>query len=163
MIFTIGIALIVLTALLFLIFGDVIGGFLLKHFPDKVSFLELWAALRYAVPIAMMALVFTLLFVCVPNCRITFKEALPGSLFCTAGWIAVSAVFSVYVNNFAAYTKIYGSIGVIIILLIWLYLSSMIILLGGEINAVLTYLRSGKKTDKYENPSVKIPFIKKKK
>lgn len=158
-VFTIGIAIIMLTALLFLIFGDLIGVYIFSYLPDTEALLELWAWVRYAVPVGMMIFVFSLLYMCVPDCKIRFKEALPGSLFSTAGWIAVSAVFSVYVNNFSGFTRIYGSIGGIIILLIWIYLSSMVILLGGEINAALLYFRSGKKIDKYENHNVKVPFL----
>ncbi len=160
LIFTIGIAVMVLTTLLFLIFGDLIGEYIFRHFADTEALLRLWSYLRYAVPVGMMILLFTLLYICVPARRIRFSEALPGSLFSTAGWIIVSVIFSVYVNNFASYAKIYGSIGGIIVLLIWLYLSCMILLIGGEINATLSYIKAGSKIAKYEKP-IELPFRKK--
>jgi membrane protein len=61
---------------------------------------------------------------------------LPGALFATIGWIVVSLGFSFYVNNFGNYSATYGSIGGVIVLMIWLYLSAMIILIGGEVNAL---------------------------
>jgi membrane protein len=60
-----------------------------------------------------------------------------GSLFATAVWLLASAAFSLYVSNFANYDKTYGSLGAVIVLLLWLYISFYIMLLGAEINAEL--------------------------
>jgi membrane protein len=60
-----------------------------------------------------------------------------GSLFATTVWLFASAAFSLYVSNFANYDKTYGSLGAVIILLFWLYISFYIVLLGAEINAEL--------------------------
>jgi membrane protein len=60
-----------------------------------------------------------------------------GSLFATAVWLLASAGFSLYVSNFANYDKTYGSLGAVIVLLLWLYISFFIVLLGAEINAEL--------------------------
>jgi membrane protein len=60
-----------------------------------------------------------------------------GSLFATTVWLLASAAFSLYVSNFAHYDRTYGSLGAVIILLLWLYISFYIVLLGAEINAEL--------------------------
>ena len=60
-----------------------------------------------------------------------------GSLFATALWLLASAGFSLYVSTFANYDKTYGSLGAVIVLLLWLYISFFIVLLGAEINAEL--------------------------
>jgi len=60
-----------------------------------------------------------------------------GSLFAMVVWLIASAAFSLYVSNFANYDRIYGSLGAVIILLFWLYISFYIVLLGAEINAEL--------------------------
>lgn len=65
------------------------------------------------------------------------SEAIPGAVFVTLGWITVSLAFSFYVNNFANYSRIYGSLATIFVLMTWLYISSIIIIIGGEINSVL--------------------------
>lgn len=157
--FTIGIAVLVLAALLMLIFGEVIAREVFSCIDGAEGFTRLWRVLRYAVPLALMFLVFMLLYKYIPNHKLRLKQVLPGALFATFGWIAFSAVFSFYVNNFASYTRVYGSIGGIIILLVWLYLSSMVVLLGGEINATLLYFQSGLKIDKYENPQLKLAAL----
>ena len=156
--FTICMAVMVMAALFFLIFGRVIGENLFGVLHVENVFAWLWQVLRYAVPIAIMFLVFLLLYKFIPNCQLRWKEVLPGSLFSTFGWIIASLAFSFYIDNFAGYTRIYGSIGAVIILMIWLYISSIVLLLGGEINAILSYFRSGSKIDKYENPLIKWPF-----
>lgn len=158
-VFTIGIAVMVLAALLFLIFGEVLARDIFSCLDGAEAFTKLWRVLRYIVPLVIMLFVFSLLFKFVPNCKLRFKHVLPGALIATIGWSAVSMIFSFYVNNFASYTRIYGSIGGIIILLIWLYISSLVVLLGGEVNAALEYLRSGQKIDKYENPILKLPQL----
>ena len=60
-----------------------------------------------------------------------------GSLFAMVVWLIASAAFSLYVSNFANYDRLYGSLGAVIILLIWLYISFYIVLIGAEINAEL--------------------------
>lgn len=68
-----------------------------------------------------------------------------GSLFASAGWLLASAGFSLYVSNFAHYGRVYGSLGAVIILLFWLYLSFFIVLVGAELNAELE-LQTGEDT-----------------
>jgi membrane protein len=156
--FTVCLAVLVMITLLLLIFGGVFGESLFSLFSAEQVFRQLWTVLRYAVPIAGMFLVFFLLYKFVPNCRLMRRDVMPGALFSTFGWIATSLVFSFYISHFSSYTRIYGSIGALIILLVWLYLSSIILLLGGELNATLAYFRSGAKIDKYENAEIKWPF-----
>jgi membrane protein len=61
--------------------------------------------------------------------------ASPGAVGATLLWLAVSALFSVYVSQFASYNKTYGSLGAVVVLLMWLWLSAFAVLLGGELNA----------------------------
>jgi membrane protein len=134
---TVVLALTILLAIVLLIFGEVIGEFLMDGFDFPVGFRLIWGTLKYVFTILFMIVVFSLLYWIVPNRKIRFKTAVPGALFATFGWIASSLLFQFYMNNFGNYSKTYGSIGGIIILLIWLYISSIIIVLGGEVNATL--------------------------
>jgi membrane protein len=89
-----------------------------------------------------MIIIFALIYKYTPSTtkenRIKIKSTLFGSIFSTLGWIIASILFSFYVNNFANYAVTYGSLGGVIVFLMWLYIISMLIILGGEINA--TYL-----------------------
>jgi membrane protein len=63
------------------------------------------------------------------------KSALPGTVFFTTFWLIGSWGFSVYVNNLSTYNIVYGTIGAFFILMIWLYYTSILLLIGGEINS----------------------------
>ncbi|CQR55010.1 YihY/virulence factor BrkB family protein [Paenibacillus riograndensis] len=134
---TLFIGLVVLLSILLLVLGTWLKTqvFLLIDLP--YGFQKIWDLLQYAVPLFVMFLVFTLLYWIAPSRRLTLKEVMPGAMFATLGWIITSILFSVYVNQFSNFTETYGSLGGVMILLIWLYISSIIILAGGEINAIL--------------------------
>ena len=63
------------------------------------------------------------------------KSALPGTMFFTTFWLVGSWGFSIYVNNLSTYNLVYGTIGAFFILMIWLYYTSILLLIGGEINS----------------------------
>jgi membrane protein len=73
----------------------------------------------------------------------------PGSVFATLVWLLASLGFSYYVSNFADYDRMYGSLGAVIILLFWLYMSFYIVLLGAEVNAAIER-HGGQRTAKTE-------------
>jgi len=137
LLFTLGLALIILFALVMLVLGRIMGESLFATLGADHYFTRIWRYLRYLIPLVTMLLVFNLLYRFSPNLRLSSREVLPGSILASLGWIITSSVFAWYVEHFADYTLIYGSLGGIIILLIWLYLSSVVILVGGELNAVL--------------------------
>lgn len=140
------IALLVLLLIVFstLVFGEMIGNRLFTLLGITDSFLEFWKYARILISLGSMILIFTLLYKFSPSIRnsekIYFKHTLPGAIFTTIGWIITSVLFSYYVNNFGTYGKTYGSLGGIIVLLVWLYISSIIIITGGEINGTLRSL-----------------------
>ncbi|MFL0267604.1 YihY/virulence factor BrkB family protein [Candidatus Clostridium radicumherbarum] len=136
---TLGLALIIIISLALLVFGEIGGNLLLAHFkyPKLAEYFLDFA--RYFIGLIVMLIVFNAVYKYTPSKRLTFKETFPGAVFTTVGWILTSFAFSYYVNHFGSYSKIYGSIGAIIALMSWLYLSSVIILIGGEINATISY------------------------
>lgn len=71
------------------------------------------------------------------NFLLRIKESLPGTTFFCIFWLIASSAFSIYVDNFGRYNAIYGSLGAFIILMLWLYYTALIILIGGEINSIL--------------------------
>lgn len=138
---TIGVALLILFSFVMLVFGEPIGHYIFDIIGCPLIFMHIWRYARYAISIATLMFVLATLYYILPNKRLRIPEVLPGTLCSSALWIIISVGFSFYVNNYNNYSGLYGSIGGIIILLIWLYLSSMIILLGGELNAVLSSIK----------------------
>lgn len=76
--------------------------------------------------------------------RQPFKTLLPGITASLFAWMIVSIGFSFYVENFANYSIIYGALGTVIILMVWLYMTSLILILGAELNAALKTIREKK-------------------
>ncbi len=127
---------VIIVALLLPVFGHMVGFYLFSTFGLSETFLSLWAASRWIISGVILFIVFMGLYYFAPNKRLTLKNVVQGAVFATIGWTVVSFIFSYYVNNFGNYTATYGSLGGIIVLLIWLYLSGMIIVIGGEVNAI---------------------------
>jgi membrane protein len=149
---TIGLVLIIITALALLVFGELGVRLLVKklNFAPSVEFIIDLG--RYSAGLIVMILVFTAVYRYTPSKRLNWHETIPGAVFTTAGWTLVSIGFSYYVNNFGSYSKIYGSIGAVIALMSWLFISSVIVLIGGEINATIAYRKldlDKHKGDKY--------------
>lgn len=133
--FTFAMIFIFILALLLPVFGKEIGLFLFSEFGLSTEFLAIWNTLRWLVSSIILFIVFTVLYWMAPNKKIKCMSVIRGAIFTTIGWIVTSLAFSYYVGNFGNYSATYGSIGAIIVLMIWLYLSGFIIILGGEINA----------------------------
>ncbi|MCL6574155.1 MAG: YihY/virulence factor BrkB family protein [Bacillus sp. (in: Bacteria)] len=132
---TFGMILVLILAIVLPIFGREIGIFLFSKLGYTTEFLRLWNTLSWLVSALILFLIFTGLYWIAPNVKLKCRSALPGAAFATVGWIFSSIGLSFYVSNFSNYSLTYGSIGAIIVLMIWLYISAFIIILGGEINA----------------------------
>lgn len=138
------IALIVMIFLLVLtqIFGEIIYTNIMAYLGiDNKLFDTIWLIAKNAIPIIYMIITFVLLYRFSPSNSkenmITVKSVLPGAVFATLGMIIASLGFGFYVSNFGNYSVTYGSLGGIIVFLVWLYLISIIILLGAEVNSTI--------------------------
>lgn len=137
---TFAMALVILFTLSFLVFGRVIGELAFQYLGLAEIFSILWSVLRYTIPFFIIFVSFTLLFLYSPNRQLQLKNVYPGAIFSTLAWISASQAFAFYVNNFGNFSRTYGSIGGIIVFMIWIYISNVVVLLGGEINATLHHL-----------------------
>lgn len=95
-----------------------------------------WDIAKWPVLVLIAALIFGLLYYASPNVRHgSFRSILPGGITAVVLWIAASVVFAVYVANFGSYNKTYGSLGAVIVFLLWLWITNLAILFGAELNA----------------------------
>jgi membrane protein len=122
-------------ALVLPVFGKEIGVFLFSILGFKAQFLAAWDTLRWCISAIVLFFIFTVLYWIAPNVKLRCRSAFAGAAFSTVGWILSSVVLSFYVQNFSNFSVTYGSIGAIIVLMLWLYITAFIIVLGGEINA----------------------------
>lgn len=125
-------------SLLCIVFGQTVLRVALSGLENPSLFLSVWHRARFAAVIFLLVLFVVLIFRFLPDRRTGFREVLPGVVFTCAAWIVASLVFSVYINNFSKYSLVYGSLGAVVILLLWLYVLSNIILTGACINLVLS-------------------------
>ncbi|WP_017754412.1 YihY/virulence factor BrkB family protein [Calidifontibacillus oryziterrae] len=134
---TFGMIFVIIVALLLQVFGEAIGLFIIKHLEMANTFMIIWDTFRIITSFFVMVSILAVLYFLAPNKRLRFKEVWTGAVVATIGWQLVSFAFSYFVTNFGNYSATYGSLGGIIVLMIWFYLSAMIIILGGELNAIL--------------------------
>lgn len=134
---TIALAIIIILVVFFLVFGEATGHIFLTWIGMGSNFQMLWHVVRYIFMLFIMAGVFSLLYIYAPCKKHNLKSVLPGAILSSLGWIVSSLAFSFYINNFSNYSRIYGSLGAVIILMLWLLVSSFVILIGGELNSVL--------------------------
>lgn len=109
------------------------------HLPDV--FVRLWDVLRFAVVGLVMFAAIGLLYAAAQDARQRAGDVIPGAVAALAGWMVVSGAYSYYVENFANYSVIYGALGTIIVLMVWLNLTAVALIMGAEINGALLALR----------------------
>lgn len=134
---TVAMVFVIIVALLLPVFGKEIGVYIFSFINMSEGFLDLWNMLRWVISSAVFFIVFVALYALAPNIRIRLKHVVWGAIFTTIGWQVVSLGFSYYVNNLGNFSATYGSLGTVIILMIWFYISGIIINTGGVINAML--------------------------
>ncbi|MFD2045284.1 YihY/virulence factor BrkB family protein [Ornithinibacillus salinisoli] len=134
---TIGMVGIIVIAIILPVLGRMIGNYIFSLFGLTEDFLTFWEMLRWVISSSVFFIVFLFLYKLAPNRKIYFKNAIWGALFATLSWQVVSYAFSYYVENLGHYSAMYGSLGAVIVLMVWFYISAVIILIGGIINAVI--------------------------
>jgi membrane protein len=106
------------------------------------TFVTVWDIAKWPVLVIVVSFMISLLYWAGPNVKQPgFPWISPGGLLAVVLWIVASALFAFYVANFASYNKTYGSLGGIIVFLVWLWITNIIILLGAEFNAEMERTR----------------------
>jgi membrane protein len=133
---TIVLSLVAAVALSLALFGGRLGSFLASSYGLGGAFDNFWFILRmFFVPLFML-FIFALIYRYAPNVRWQGWQALlPGAVTGVAVWLIATWLFRTYLLYFDSYSKTYGSLGAVIVLMLWLYVSGMAILVGGEVNS----------------------------
>lgn len=137
----------ILLALTFISLNQTIVMWLNEHQIFSSAFYV--AALQYGRWIILFFMMLTwlsILYTLAPPIKIKFRYFSPGSIFSSFFFIVISLGFNFFVNHFSTYNKIYGVLGVILVFFLWLYYSSIVLLIGFEINASL-FIAPGKKPE----------------
>jgi membrane protein len=126
-----------LGALLSLVLGERVGQAAATWAGLGGTFTTVWGLVQFPLGLLLTVTGIDLVYHFAPAVRLRWYWLTPGSAFAGLAWIGASLGFRVYVSYFANYNATYGSIGGVILLLLWLYLSSVALLIGGEINSVI--------------------------
>ena len=134
----VGTLLIPLSFMVFLLGGRV-GEWLAARLQIVDAFLLLWSWLRWPFTASLVMLMLALCYYVLPDVKQRFKYITPGSAIGTVLWLVSTWGFTQYVEHFGRYNVMYGSIGGVVVLLLWFYLTGLIFILGGELNAILEH------------------------
>ncbi|HKT51488.1 MAG TPA: YihY/virulence factor BrkB family protein [Candidatus Angelobacter sp.] len=132
---TIAIAALTIVALVIVLYGGSIAQFVGSHTGLSDITVLGWRVLQWPLAIFFIVWAFALMYYFCPDTEQQWSWITPGSLFGVLSWIGVSVLFRVYLHFSNSYSKTYGSLGAVIILLYWLFITGLAILIGGEINS----------------------------
>lgn len=126
----------ILLSLLGIVFGENIINLIYRYIKTSGN-RRLLHIFRILIPEIITFLLFLSFYMFVPAQKVCFRCAITGTVFTTSSWIIFTMLFQLYVNNYANYSRFYGTLGAVVALLLWLLLTSIIMLIGVEINALL--------------------------
>ncbi len=120
-----------------MVFGETLAGIAEVNFQLTVPLQHWVAALNLPLTAIALVILALWLYLLTPENYLTFRQALPGAIFFSVGWITVTKLFQLYVARYSRYDATYLALASIIILLTWMYLTCLFLLLGGKLNAIL--------------------------
>jgi membrane protein len=132
---TVGLSVFLILAFVLTLFGGQVVDLVGRHLGPAAAVTAL--VVRWTITVAAVLLTVAAIYYACPAVEKEWQWIRPGAVLFTLGFAATSAAFSYYVGHFASYDGTYGSLGAVIILLVWMYILAVFLLLGGELNALL--------------------------
>jgi membrane protein len=121
---------------------------------------DIWLIARWPAALLLAMMIYAVVYYAAPNVEVPrFQFLTPGAVLGVVAWIVASAGFFFYVSNFSSYSATYGAFAAAVILLVWLWLTNVVLLLGAELNAVIDLRRSPELPPTYDGPPLpeKVP------
>lgn len=141
LIYTITLIVTIAMTLMLMTFGERALTYAVTQFHLPAFLAELWGKLRFPAAAALSFFALFLLYALAQDAPQPWKNIWPGTLFSLAAWMTLSWLYAYYANHFSHYSLLYGSIGAVIVALIWLNLTAVTLILGSELNGVLISMR----------------------
>jgi membrane protein len=136
---TVGLALFIIAAVALIIVGPTLAEQLASRFGLGAVFEWSWKILQWPVVFGLVAMALALLNYFAPDAEQDWEWITPGALLSTLLWLIASLALKLYLANFADYNATYGSLGGVIVLMLWFYLSALAVLVGSEMNAEIEH------------------------
>ena len=135
---TIALAVLIMTALAIVLYGGRIGDAITAMLGYSWAFTTAWHIVEFPIAILFVFLAFNMIYYFAPNLRRPlWRRSIPGCIVGGILWLLISLGFRIYLHFFNSYSATYGSLGALIVLMLWFYLTGLAILIGGEINSEL--------------------------
>ena len=136
---TIGVAIFILIAFTLILAGPWIAEIIAARTAVGSVFVWTWKIVQWPIAFALASAGIAIIYYYAPDAEQDWVWLTPGSMFATATWLAASLGFKYYVASMGAYTETYGAIGGVMVLMLWFYISGLVILLGAEMNAEIEH------------------------
>src|SRR5215467_10548827 len=133
---TAGMAFSTLTVLFLIIAGNTLLLFVQQRFGENLAFVIVWYVIEWTVAVSLVVAILSFIYYFGPDVKHRHWIT-PGCVVAVFLWILASAGLRLYLHFFNNYSRVYGSLGAVIVLLLWFYLSGLASLIGGEINSIL--------------------------
>jgi membrane protein len=131
---------------------DVLGWIGLGHTASSV-----WKVLRWPAALLVALLIYAVVYFAASNAEIRrFRFITPGAVFGVIAWILASAAFFVYASHFSSYSATYGSFATAVVLLVWIWITNLVLLFGAELNLVIDLRRSPEFPPGYDGPTLPV-------
>jgi len=135
--YTVGFLITLVFMLVILVFGNLLNQKITNYNAQIGEVVRFIFYFRGIISILLLSLFFTLIYKLNGNRNVKFMGHLPGAIFAACGWVIFSFGFSIYVDYFSNYSYLYGSLGLIILLMLWIYTCMVILLVGAELNVYM--------------------------
>jgi membrane protein len=136
---TVGVAAFILVSFTLVVAGPELAGFIARQVGLGGAFEWTWKIAQWPLVMALVATAFALIYYFAPDVEQDFVWLTPGSALAAILWLASSLGFRFYVVNFGSYIESYGAIGGVMVLMLWLYLSGLVVVVGAELNAEIEH------------------------
>ncbi len=150
---TIGLAGFIIASTTLVLYGARIGEWIADFIGMGWLFVIAWNVLQWPVAVFLMLFALAVIYYVCPDVEHDWRWVTPGSVCAVSLWLGVSLGFKAYVENFSNYNAAYGSIAGVIVLMLWLYLTGVVMLLGGEINARIEHAASALRSLRVRTPT----------
>lgn len=134
---TIVFIIVLVIVLVIMVFGNILHSWLNGVSPVLANMLDWIMSLRGVGGLTILSIFFTIIYVVMPDRKCKFTSQLPGGIMTAVGWVGFSYLYAYYIDNFANYSNLYGSLTAIVLLMLWLYFCMYMLFLGGEINCLI--------------------------
>jgi membrane protein len=150
---TLVVVLLVLVTFVLVFLGGALSEFVFDQIGLGSTTAAIWTYVRWPAALLSMVLVYAVVYYAAPNVEVRHWQWItPGAVFGVVTWLIASGAFFLYVSKFGSYSATYGAFAAVVILLVWLWLTNIVLLFGAELNAVIDLRRSPNLPENYDGP-----------